>query len=95
MRTIEANYAARGLSVVAVNLDHDRSDADTFLKKFQPDFQIRFDPEGHWAQQFGVQGMPTSVLIDRQGVVRFTHIGFRLDDASKYTRQIEQLLAEH
>jgi thiol-disulfide isomerase/thioredoxin len=94
MQTIEATHAARGLTIVAVNLDHDRADADNFLKKFHPDFQVRFDPEGRWAQQFAVRGMPTSVIIDRHGTVRFTHIGFRLDDTSKYTQQIEQLLAE-
>jgi thiol-disulfide isomerase/thioredoxin len=95
MRTLEANYSLQGLTVIAVNLDHDRADADTFLRRFHPDFQIRFDPEGHWAQQFGVRGMPTSVIIDRYGAVRFTHIGFRPADAPKYTHQIEQLLAEH
>ena len=95
MQTIAATYEARGLTVVAVNLDHDRADADHFLKQFHPDFQVRFDPEGRWTQQFNIRGMPTSVIIDRRGAVRFTHIGFRRADASKHTQQIEQLLAEH
>jgi hypothetical protein len=38
--------------------------------------------------------MPTSILIDRHGVARFTHIGFRPNDGSTYERQLEQLLAE-
>lgn len=95
MQTMEATYAARGLTVVAVNLDHDRADADSFLRSFHPDFEIRFDPEGRWAQRFDVRGMPTSLIIDRHGVVRFTHIGFWPGDASKHVEQIEQLLAEH
>jgi cytochrome c biogenesis protein CcmG/thiol:disulfide interchange protein DsbE len=95
MQTIEATYEARGLTIVAVNLDRDRADADSFLKQFHPDFQVHFDPEGRWAEQFNVRGMPTSVIIDRHGAVRFTHIGFRLDDVAKHTQQIETLLAEH
>jgi cytochrome c biogenesis protein CcmG/thiol:disulfide interchange protein DsbE len=94
MQTIETTYESKGFTVIAVNLDHDRADADAFLKQFQPDFQVRFDPEGRLAQQFNVRGMPTSVLIDRHGAVRFTHIGFRPQDGAKHTRQIEQLLAE-
>lgn len=95
MQTIEATYEARGLSILAVNLDHDRADADSFLKQFHPAFPVRFDPEGRWAEQFKVRGMPTSVIIDRHGVVRFTHIGFRPEDASRNALQIEKLLAEH
>jgi len=94
MQTLKDTYEGRGLTVIAINLDHDRADADSFLRRFHPDFQIRFDPEGHWAEQFKVQGMPTSVIIDRSGHTRFTHIGFRPADGSKYARQIEELLAE-
>ncbi len=95
MQNLKETYESRGLTVIAVNLDHDRADAETFLRRFHPGFQIRFDPEGHWAEQFKVQGMPTSVIIDRSGVARFTHIGFRPADGTTYTHQIEQLLAEH
>ena len=48
MQTIEAAYAGRGLTVVAVNLDHDRTDADIFLKKFHPEFQVRSIPKVGW-----------------------------------------------
>jgi thiol-disulfide isomerase/thioredoxin len=94
LQGLQENYEARGLTIIAVNLDHERADADSFLKHFHPDFQLRFDPEGRWAEQFKVQGMPTSVIIDRYGVVRFTDIGFRAGDDLKLRRQIEQLLAE-
>jgi hypothetical protein len=46
------------------------------------------------AEQFKVAGMPTSVLIDRHGVLRYTHIGFRAVDRQARTKEIERLLAE-
>ena len=95
MQTLEDAYKGRGLTIIAVNLDRDRSDAESFLKKYQPRFEVRFDPQGHWAEAFKVQGMPTSVMIDRAGNARFTHVGFRPADGSRYVQQIEQLLAEH
>ena len=39
--------------------------------------------------------MPTSILIDRHGVPRFTHIGFWPGDSEASAEQIRQLLAEH
>jgi hypothetical protein len=95
MNEIQKRYADRGLTIIAVNLDHDRADAQRFLQKLTPGFQIRFDPDGNWAHHFNVQGMPTSVLLDRTGKPRFTHIGFRNTDAAQYEQQIQQLLSEH
>jgi cytochrome c biogenesis protein CcmG/thiol:disulfide interchange protein DsbE len=94
MQRMRQSYETRGLTIIAVNLDRDRADAESFLKRFNPDFQIRFDPEGHWADKFQVQGMPTSIVIDRHGIVRFTDVGFRRADEPKHARQIEELLAE-
>lgn len=95
MNELQKHYADRGLTIIAVNVDHERADADRFLHKLPPDFQVRFDPKGTWARQFAVSGMPTSVLLDRSGKPRYTHIGFRPADAARYEEQIQQLLAEH
>ena len=38
--------------------------------------------------------MPTSVVVDRHGVVRYTHIGFRPDDREALENQLRGLLAE-
>jgi cytochrome c biogenesis protein CcmG, thiol:disulfide interchange protein DsbE len=94
MDSLQQTYAARGLSVLAINVDHDRADADRFLNEFHPHFDVRFDPQGSWAQQFKVSGMPTSLIIDRQGVVRFTHIGFWPADGAIAAYQIRELLDE-
>jgi len=94
MDSLQQTYAAQGLSVIAINVDHDRADADRFLKEFHPHFDVRFDPEGTWAQQFKVTGMPTSLIIDRDGVVRFTHIGFWPADGVVAAHEIRELLYE-
>jgi len=95
MESIQKTYEAQGLTIVAVNVDRDRADAERFLRIFHPGFEIRFDPQGSWAEQFKVSGMPTSVIIDRHGVVRFTHVGFWPAQGETSARQIRELLAEH
>jgi hypothetical protein len=93
MNELQKQYADRGLVILAVNLDQERLDADKFLRKWAPAFQVRYDPKGDWARQFAVHGMPTSVLLVRTGRSRFTR-GFRNADAVQYEQQIQQLLAE-
>ena len=94
MNALQSRYSGRGLTVLAVNLDHERADADLFLEHLGPAFEVRFDPQGDWARYFKVQGMPTSVILDRAGKPRFTHIGFDKRDAPAFEAQIQQLLAE-
>jgi len=94
METLKSAYAAQGLEIVTVNLDTDRADADKFVKQFHPTFEVRFDPMGEIAESYKVEGMPSSVLIDRHGVARFTHVGFRPVDGPIYEAQLRQLLAE-
>jgi thiol-disulfide isomerase/thioredoxin len=92
MQQMQDTYAQQGLKVIAVDVDHDRRDAERFLAAFHPSFDVRFDPTGTLAERFKVQGMPTGLVIDRRGVVRYTHIGFRPVDKSEFEGQLRQLL---
>jgi cytochrome c biogenesis protein CcmG/thiol:disulfide interchange protein DsbE len=94
METMKSTYAAQGLEIITVNLDRDRADADKFLKQFHPTLAVRFDPAGDLAELYKVQGMPSSMLIDRHGATRFTHVGFRPVDGAIYEAQVRELLAE-
>jgi cytochrome c biogenesis protein CcmG/thiol:disulfide interchange protein DsbE len=94
MQSLKDSYESAGLSVVAVNLDQNRHDAEKFLTQFHPNFEIRFDPQGALAERFKVHGMPSSVIIDRHGVVRYTHIGFQAGDQTMYEAQLREVLAE-
>lgn len=94
MNDLQQRYAGEGLVVVAVNLDHERALADSFLQKLPPKFQVEFDAAGNIARQFGVQAMPSSFLVDRHGQVRVRHAGFRDAQRAEREEQIKQLLKE-
>jgi len=91
---MKSTYEAQGLEIITVNLDTDRANADKFLKQFSRTLEVRFDPKGELAEFYKVQGMPSSVLIDRHGMTRFTHVGFRPVDGPVYEAQVRELLAE-
>jgi cytochrome c biogenesis protein CcmG/thiol:disulfide interchange protein DsbE len=94
MQALKNSYESQGLAIVAVNVDTDRADADKFLTQFKPTFEVRFDPQGKLAELYNIKTMPSSVLIDRHGVTRFTHMGFRPVDGAVYEAQLRELLAE-
>jgi peroxiredoxin len=94
MQNMQDTYGKQGLAVIAVDSEKSRQDAERFLGNFHPTFDVRFDPKGELAERFHVQGMPTGLVIDRRGVVRFTHIGFRPVDRAAYEDQLRQLLNE-
>jgi hypothetical protein len=46
------------------------------------------------AGRFKPPRMPSSYIVDRKGIVRYVHAGFRADDASKIEAQVTALLAK-
>jgi thiol-disulfide isomerase/thioredoxin len=84
----------RGLEVLAVNVDEQRKAADAFLAGRPHVMPVMFDPKGESAQAFNVRGMPSSVLIDRTGHIRFTHMGYSTTVFDSYQREIDLLLSE-
>jgi peroxiredoxin len=88
-------YHTGGLEVLAVNLDERRRDAEAFLVGHPHALNVLFDAKGASAEAFGVQGMPSSFIIDRDGVIRFTHMGYSSSVDASYRREITQLLSEH
>jgi thiol-disulfide isomerase/thioredoxin len=76
MSALHDSLADRGLEVVAINLDKDPGAAEQFLAHNPARFTVAFDPAGTSAEAYGVQAMPTSYLVGRDGKVLMTHAGF-------------------
>ena len=92
MNDMQAKLAARGFHIVAINLDAKDADAQKFLAENSGKFQIAFDNKGVTPKLYGVKGMPTSYLIDREGRVVYEHAGFNLSKTGELEKQIEKLL---
>ena len=76
---VEAHKTHRdaGLEVLAIdNLRLDVvEDVRAFVKEFQMPFPVLLDEEGAAAKAFGVLGLPTSVFVDAEGIVRGVNVG--------------------
>ena len=78
----------------AHSVDEQRRNAEAFLAQFPHSMTIALDDKGVAAQAFDLQGMPSSILVDRQGKVRFVHMGYTEKTLAQYRSEIGQLLAE-
>jgi thiol-disulfide isomerase/thioredoxin len=91
---LRAEFPHERFDILAINLDEEYSDAQAFLAKNKVSYPVALDPLGTTAQVFGLVGMPSSFLIDQQGVVRQRHTGFRAKDIDALRREIGALLGD-
>lgn len=93
MNEMQRKYAARGLQIVAINVDAKRKDADEFLQQTPAGFALAFDAKGESARRLQVKGMPTSMLIGADGKLLWVHQGFRLDEREALEARLVAALA--
>ena len=92
MNEMKARYASKGLRVVGVNLDEKTQDANLFLNENPASFDVAFDAKAVTPRQYGIKGMPTSLLIGPDGKVLMVHTGFKPVQRDDLERQIRQAL---
>jgi peroxiredoxin len=86
---------ARDFTLLAVNLDEMNDGPAAFLYDHPVSYTSLADPVGRVAKQFGLIGMPTSFVIDRDGIVRSRHTGFKPQDIDVMRSEIRELIASH
>jgi peroxiredoxin len=69
-------YRDRGVEVLAISTDekNDRAKVGPYIKNRKLNFTVLYD-EG-MGKAFNVDGLPTSVVIDKQGIIRYRVGGF-------------------
>lgn len=92
---LSAKYAARGLAVYGVSFDEDKSAVEHFLTQTRLSFTILWDKGGDvLAEPLEVTRLPTTLFVDRRGVVRDVHLGFERSEEKALENLVEKLLAE-
>ena len=89
-------YRDQGFTVIAIESQRDRERAEEFIAEHQLTYLLLENPEGEAEvveQIFGVQGFPTSYLVDREGRILYAHHGFEVGDEVQLEAEIQELLA--
>jgi len=91
---LQKEFGDQGFQVLAVNVDKDIKDARRFLSRRPVGYPSVANPDGSIPSSFEVETMPTSFLIDRNGVVQYVHKGFRSGDEDELRNHIQALVAK-
>lgn len=94
MQSMVSRFPPGDFAVLTVNLDRERAKADLFEKQVQNRLPVVHDPKGEIAKAYAVKEMPSSVLIGRDGKVRYVHKGFFPAKAKEYEAHISELISE-
>jgi peroxiredoxin len=88
------HYHSLDFTVLGVNVEQTSDDAKSLLKDVSVSFPILFDSDNKVSKMYDVKGMPSTVLVDRDGNVRYMHMGYQPGVEADYQTQIRTLIRE-
>jgi thiol-disulfide isomerase/thioredoxin len=93
---IARELGPRGVEVYGVAVDDDREEVLAFLAEVRVEFPILWDRSGTRASAAGlpILRLPTTLIVDRRGTIRFVHEGWTERVAREQRSQVEALLRE-
>ncbi|QGX38664.1 TlpA disulfide reductase family protein [Permianibacter aggregans] len=87
-------YKDLGFTILGVNVDHDPALADKLLKDIKVSFPVLLDAKNEISRLYDIDAMPSTVMVDRNGNMRFLHRGYKPGYEVQYEEQIKQLVRE-
>lgn len=87
-------YKALGFTVLGVNVEQDTYQARKLLKDMPVSFPVLFDESSVVSKQYDVIAMPSTVLVDRNGNMRYLHKGYKPGLEEVYLEQVRELIRE-
>jgi peroxiredoxin len=87
-------YEDTGFAVLGVNVEGEAAPAQEIVDKTNVTFPILIDDGQKVSELYNLQAMPSTVVIDRDGVVRYIHLGYKPGDEAKYVEVVKKLIRE-
>ena len=87
-------YHASGFTLLGINIDDDVRNALGISTKLGLQFPVLLDTDKKVSKLYDLSTMPSTVLIDRDGNVRYIHLGYKDGFEDAYEQQIRELLRE-
>ena len=87
-------YKPAGFTLIGVNVDKEAPAVKELLARKPVSFPVLLDPANQASKAYHVDEMPSSVIIDRKGEIRYIHRGYKPGDENDYQDRIRQLIRE-
>ena len=88
------DLADKGLKVLAVNAHEDKDKVEKFMKDGNYSFTVPMDKDGAVMKDYGIKGIPTTVVVSRGGKVHKVFVGFGDDSPKELDKAIEEAMKE-
>jgi thiol-disulfide isomerase/thioredoxin len=96
LQDLSAKYGGSGFRIVAISEDEaeDKDKIPSFAQTYGAKFMIGWDENKSAARHYKPETMPTSFLIDKKGIVRFSHVGYHDGEEVAIEKELKELLDE-
>lgn len=94
LNKIHEQYRKAGFRLLGVNIDDDPAAARDMARKLGVAFAVLLDTDKRVSKLYDVDTMPATLLVDRNGTVRYVHRGYRPGLEVTYQNQIRELLKQ-
>lgn len=92
LERIDERYKAAGFTVLGVNVEGKAGPAKDVADKAGVSFPVLVDEGQKVSELYDLESMPSSVVVDRDGVVRYVHRGYKPGDEAKYLEVVKKLI---
>jgi peroxiredoxin len=89
-------YRDQGLEALGINTDRSEKKVKRFIKKlpYEMTYANVIDAKAEIMRLLKVQMLPTTLLVDRAGVIRLYHVGYSKGYEKELEQEVKKLLAE-
>jgi peroxiredoxin len=87
-------YSKLGFVILGVNTEQDTSKANAYLRDIKVSFPILYDTDSKVSKLYKNRAMPTTIMIDRNGKMRYMHEGYKSGYERDYKKQVKKLIRE-
>ena len=94
LNELHKRYEPLGFTVLGVNVEENSSAARKLLKDMPVSFPVLFDEQSTVSREYDVVAMPSTVLVDRNGNLRYLHKGYKPGLEALYNEQVRELIRE-
>ncbi len=87
-------YKPAGFTLLGISVDTDKAAVQALLARRPVSFTVLLDPKNKVSGEYRVEEMPSTIIIDRKGDIRYVHRGYKPGDENEYQDRIRQLIQE-
>lgn len=87
-------YKHLGFTILAISNDSDIKKAKKFFDPLKLSYPILFDNNQDISSLYRVKAMPSTYIVDRKGMIRHHHLGFKQHYIERYDAEIRELIKE-